>query len=273
MNAIFEAARARGIKQIRLMIYQPKVYQNGPREWTCSLEDLEKFATLARSKAASVRVAEESHGKIDQTEWERTFLHPNPNEQDCAFCRAMATCPAAARQVQKVVGEDFGVVVEQEGLFPVDAETKPVDLSVQMKATGFIEDWCKSVRAEVERRLLLDQEVPGFGLELGRQGPRKWKDREEIEELLRKKMRLSTEDVYNLKLKSPTQLEEMTKVPKGSTEKPLIGPRQWTSLKALVVRSDPKPSVKPANAITKPYKPTKPDASDFTAVNDGCDLV
>ena len=115
--------------------------------------------------------------------------------------------------------------------------------------------------------------MPGFGLELGRQGPRKWKDREEIEELLRKKMRLSTEDVYNLKLKSPTQLEEMTKVPKGSTEKPLIGPRQWTSLKALVVRSDPKPSVKPANAITKPYKPTKPDASDFTAVNDGCDLV
>lgn len=273
MNAIFEAARARGIKQIRLMIYQPKVYQNGPREWTCSLDDLEKFATLARSKAASVRVAEESYGKIDQAEWERTFLHPDPNEQDCAFCRAMPTCPAAARQVQKVVGEEFAVIAEQEGVFPVDHDTKPVDLSVQMKATGFIEDWCKSVRAEVERRLLLDQEVPGFGLELGRQGPRKWKDREEIEELLRKKMRLSTEDVYNLKLKSPTQVEEMTKVPKGSTEKPLVGPRQWASLKALVVRSDPKPSVKPANAITKPYKPTKPDASDFTAVNDGCDLV
>lgn len=273
MNSIFAAARSRGIKTIRLGIYQPKVYAGGMREWTCSLEDLEKFAVLARSKAASVRVAEESHGKIDQAEWERTFLHPSPNEQDCAFCRAMSTCPAAARKVEETVGEAFEVVAEMQGIAPADSDMPPVDLSARMAATGFIEDWCKSVRAEVERRLLNDQEVPGFGLELGRQGPRKWKDREQVEELMRKKMRLSTEDVYNLKLKSPTQVEEMTKVPKGSTEKPVVGPRQWATMQALVTRSDPKPSVKPAAAITKPYKPTKPDASDFTAVDDGCDLV
>ena len=42
----------------------------------------------------------------------------------------------------------FGVIAEQEGVFPVDHDTPPVDLSTQMKATGFIEDWCKSVRAE-----------------------------------------------------------------------------------------------------------------------------
>ena len=50
-----------------------------------------------------------------------------------------------------------------------------------MEAVGFVEDWCKAVRAETERRLLNREEVPGFGLELGRQGPRKWTDKEAVE--------------------------------------------------------------------------------------------
>lgn len=265
----FAAARARGIKQIRLVIYQPKVYQDGPREWIVSLDDLEKFAALARSKAQSTRLAEETHGKMDQAEWERTFLHSDPNEVDCAFCRAMATCPAAAAKTQQVVGADFEAIAEPGAPASdfIGRTTPAADLATKMAAAGFVEDWCKAVRAETERRLMAGQEVPGFGLELGRQGPRKWKNAEEAETLLRKQFRLKTEDAYNLKLKSPTQVEELTK-----GKEPLVGPRQWAKAQALVTRADPKPSVKPSSTITKPYTPAPLAAGDFSAVPD-CDLV
>ena len=46
----------------------------------------------------------------------------------------------------------------------VNAATPVRDLSTKMEAVGFVEDWCKAVRAETERRLLNREEVPGFGL-------------------------------------------------------------------------------------------------------------
>ena len=48
----------------------------------------------------------------------------------------------------------------------MNAATPVRDLSTKMEAVGFVEDWCKAVRAETERRLLNREEVPGFGLEL-----------------------------------------------------------------------------------------------------------
>lgn len=260
----FESLKTRGIKQFRLVVYQPRVY-DGPREWIVSLDYLEKFAETARQKAATVRGAEEMHGKMAQAEWGRIYLHPDPNEADCAFCRAMATCPAAARKVQETVGADFDVIHETPAIAP---ETPAPSLAAKMAATGFIEDWCKAVRAETERRLLVGDDVPGWGLELGRKGPRKWRSAEEAETLIRKTFRLKLEDAFNLKLKSPTQLEELT-----NGKDPLVGPRQWAKAQALVVQSDPKPSVKPAHAITKPYKPEQPDAAAFGTVSEPCDLI
>ncbi len=272
----FAFAEAMGIKTIRLGIYQPKVYSAGMEEWQCTLQDLREFANLARSKAASVRNAEAMHGKISEEEWDRTFLNQNPNEEECAFCRAMSTCPSAQRKVEQVVGADFNVVdegpdtaanISQLDVSMVKALNNDT-LGTKMAATGFIEDWCKAVRAETERRLLNREEVPGFGLELGRQGPRKWKDKDEVTEIVRKQFRLAEADVFNMKLKSPTQFEDTLLKPAEGQEKPVLGPRQWKKLQEKITRSDPKPSVKPANVIKKPYTPPAPSDEDFTTVAD-----
>jgi hypothetical protein len=124
------------------------------------------------------------------------------------------------------------------------------------------------VRAETERRLLNREEVPGFGLELGRQGPRKWKDKDEVTEIVRKQFRLAEADVFNMKLKSPTQFEDTLLKPAEGQTKPVLGPRQWKKLQTLITRSEPKPSVKPAGAIKKPYTPPAPTDEDFTTVAD-----
>jgi hypothetical protein len=263
------------IETVRLGIYQPK--QGGLSEWTCSIADLLKFADYARSKACSVVNAERLYGEIqsaeEMREWEDTFLHPNPNEQDCMFCRAMSTCPAMARKVQAVVGADFQMIAEDK--IPIAKHVPMTDsktLAQMMASTGMIEDWYKAVRAETERRLLLDpQAVPGFGLETGREGNRRWADAEQAENQIRKVFRLTLDQAYNLKLKSPTQVEEMLK-PEQPGAKPVLGPRQWTALQKMIVRNPPKPSVKPAHVIKKPYVLPTPSADDFSTVVE-CDLA
>lgn len=290
------------IETIRLGIYQPK--HGGMREWKCTVGELLTFADFARSKAASVLLAEQTYDSLNghsptekMREWEDTFLNSNPNEQDCMFCRAMATCPAMARKVQQVIGDSFEVIAEPSKNIPI-AKRMPIklqetemraspaaaadELATMMAASGMIEDWIKAVRSEVERRLLLDgQAVPGWGLETGREGNRRWADPEQAEAYLRQTVRLKLEDAFNLKLKSPTQVEEMTKRqkvvaivgdPVVSELPALIGKRQWATLQANIVRNPPKPSVKSASAIRKPYVLPAPDADDFSTVEESTPL-
>lgn len=259
------------ITGIRLAIHQPKVA--GVTEWVCSVEYL-TGGFRARLKKAVERVqrAEVGYGEGQTSGWESTFLHPNPNEKDCAFCRAKADCPAAARKLQEVVGATFDAIA------PVEAETtttyEDADLAAKMASVGFVEDWCKAVRAECERRLLAGQEVPGFGLELGRKGARKFDKPQAAEDLLRKKFRLKIEYVYDMSLKSPTQLEKLTKPVKTvddlsgleTTVPAPMSERQWKQLQGFIVQADPKPSVKPASTIKTPYTIPKPDDSAFNPV-------
>ena len=51
-------------------------------------------------------------------------------------------------------------------------------------------------------------------------------------------MRLKVEEMYDLKLISPTNAEKLQKAA-------VIGPRQWTKVQDLIVRPDGKPTVAP----------------------------
>lgn len=283
------------IKRVRLMIYQPP--HGGMREWTVTIEELLAFAKVAAEAAALVDRATESYvpgvpdelaqarGFPDKQTWAQTYLHPDPNEDDCAFCRAMATCPAARAKLEATVGSAFEVITEPGDTTPVEYLTGALQtcddsggdvaehLGKMMAATGFLEDWIKAVRAETERRLMLGEPVEGYGLELGRQGARAWKDPKEAERMLREQFRLKIEDAYDMTLISPTTAEKLAKVGKvtkknPTPEKPKLTPARWAKLQALIGRSDPKPSVKPVSQITEPYSPTKPDADAFEQVDE-----
>ena len=61
----FEFARAKGIKTIRLGIHQAKLH-SGLIEWTCTLDELEAFAAVAKAKAAKVEEAARLAGWMEQ---------------------------------------------------------------------------------------------------------------------------------------------------------------------------------------------------------------
>jgi hypothetical protein len=154
-----------------------------------------------------------------------------PGEKQCRFCKAKATCPALRAEVTEVVS---GSATLDEFLVP-DVTTGDNYLSVAMSKVGLVEDWCKAVRAEVERRLLAGQTVDGFKLVEGRKGNRKWSNDAEVEALF-KSFRLRQDEMYDYSLISPTKAEKLLK----------DTPKRWEKAEALISRAEGKPSVAPA---------------------------
>ena len=153
---------------------------------------------------------------------------------------------------------DIKVVTEKIG----DLRDDP--LAAAMAAVDLIEDWCKAVRAEVERRLLAGVPVPGYKLVEGRRGSRSWASKEEAEATL-KSMRLKVEEMYDLSLISPTSAEKLAKA--GT-----IGPRQWPKLQGLITQSNGKPSVAP-ESDKRPALVMTPPADEFDDLTTADDLV
>lgn len=275
----FEWARKKGIKTVRLVVYQPRV--DGQTEYVMLLEELEEFADTLRSKACSVENARRDHGKVSAQTWNKVYLNQAPNDVECAFCRAKPTCPTATRTLEEFMMEGFDEIISGQAVPPADQLHETLDLidnhngrverleqlNKLMRLAPFVEDMITAVRAETERVLLDGQDMPDFGLDTGRKGARSFKDEEEAETLLNKQMRLSKDLIYTYKLKTPTQLEKLTE-PGADGSAPVLGETRWKRVAALVTQSDPKPTVKLKSKIKKPYVVEKPSTDGFDAAPD-----
>ena len=239
-------------KRIRLVIHQPRIKQ-APSEWDCDVEALWAFEELVKQKAA---VCEEARTSGGREEFQKFLV---PGTAQCKFCKAKATCPALQSFVKGETGVD-----DFENLEAIEKQIKDVpdhtqdQLGQMMNACDLIEDWIKSVRAEVERRLLAGTPVPGYKLVQGRAGARAWSDVEAAEEYLRKTVRLKVEQAYDLKLISPTAAEKLLKA--GT-----IKPKQWEKIESLVTRSEGRPSVAP-ESDKRPALVVTPLVDDFEEV-------
>lgn len=235
-------------QHITMRISQPRI--NNDSEWTVTREHLEQM--LARISATAERIRT---GSVET-------LTATPGEKQCRFCKAKATCKALRDDVFNVVAAtDRGVATPDEfatiEAWPVNVESPAAWLSACLQSVDLIEDWCKAVRAETERRLLAGSDVPGFKLVEGRRGARKWSDEKVAEETL-KAMRVKHEQMYEYSLISPTTAEKLAKAE-------VIGPRQWPRLKELITQSEGKPSVAPASD-KRPSIVVTPTADEFDSL-------
>lgn len=247
--------------RVRLAISQPRISVK-PSEYDLSVEELEAWGYgEARSAACSVVNAQATAalGESADPNWSPTFL--SPGEKQCRFCPAKATCPALRNEV---ANETTGVTPaspdEFANLTPIDPLMFPSEswLSAALSKVDLIEDWCKAVRAEVERRLLAGEPVPGFKLVQGKRGSRQWNDPDAAEKLLRETFRLPIEKAYDMKLISPTSAEKLAKA--GD-----IGPRQWPKAQSLIVQPEGKTHVAPVTD-PRPAIDVKPVADEFQPV-------
>lgn len=209
-------------EEVVLVISQPRIGEK-PSEWVVSVADLRVFAEKARAAAI------EALAQFDLPDDVQPKLQAG--ESQCRFCRAKATCPALRSEVLATVtaadASDFDEITE------IVTPEDEMQLAAAMDKVGLIEDFCKAIRAEVERRLTAGSEVPGYKLIEGRKGNRAWVDEDAVEEQL-KKWRLKQEVIYDFDLKSPTQAEKV------------LPPNRWKALQGMITRSAGKPSVAPA---------------------------
>lgn len=240
-----------------LTIHQPRINRT-PQDWEIEVGVVRQFEERCKAAAFHARqVAEhEDAGAVIH------HLHPG-DHCSTGFCKARATCPALAKFVQDSVGADFDVIdKDTPARLHVDleqadeAEGAEVFLSLKMSAVDLIEDWCKAVRAETERRLLAGQPVPGYKLVQGKRGSRAWSNVEEVEATF-KSMRLKQEEMYDFKLISPTSAEKLLKE----------SPKRWNRVTQYITQSEGKPHVAP-ESDKRPALTIAPVADDFESLED-----
>lgn len=268
LGALHEFSVLYDFEYVTMVILQPR--KNHVSDWTISVEELERFKDRCVAGADAVRMAEadlENNPPVNSfatSEWAGLWL--SPGEKQCQFCKAKATCPALGNFVQEAVGADFANLAapgQPDTLDPVILEWTTGDedaIAAALKAVPLIEDWCKAVRAEAERRLLAGTPVSGFKLVRGKAGARQWSDKTEVEATL-KAMRLRQDEMYSMSLISPTQAEKL--LAKES-------PKRWTKLQPLIVQAQGGLSVAP-ESDKRPAVEIEPVADAFAEVAD--DLV
>ena len=226
--AYVEHELAYDFRRVRMMIVQPRL--NASPEWTIPVTELNEFMEEVQFSAELTRQPD---------------APLVPSAKGCQWCRAKATCPAITNRIM----DDFDTVV------PETADER--DLARIMANADMIEKWVKAVRAEVERRLLAGEPVPGYKLVQGKKGNRQWADPDAAEETL-KSMRIKHDQMYDYKLASPTSIEKLAKA--GD-----VGPRQWAKIQDLITQSEGQPSVAP-ESDKRPALVTSATASDFDDV-------
>lgn len=247
------------INRVRLFIHQPRISHKAD-EWAVSLDALAKFREEVQSAARTCGIALEY-----KSNWIRGpgFEYLTPGDKQCQWCKAKATCPKLAKFVTDSIGADFDAMAEQQGL-PLPASTTPDELAQKMAACNLIEMWIKAVRGKVESELFAGHPVPGYKLVQGKRGARAWADEAEAEAML-KTMRLKVDEMYNLKVISPPQVEKIFG-DKGSA--PSV--KRWNKLQTLITQKDGSPSVAP-ESDKRPALEINP-AADFDDTT-GSDLA
>ncbi|RCA16319.1 DUF2800 domain-containing protein [Enterobacter hormaechei] len=259
LGALEQFSMLYDFKTVRLFIHQPRL--NHVSEWALTVEELQAFGERAQEAAASVIVM----FNIADCEGVETLPLENftPGEKQCRFCKAKGgLCTAEAQARLNDVKDDFVDLTQPVGEQLVEAVKRVPLLTAEQLAdiysqVGLIESFCKAVCDRVNSELNAGHPVPGFKLVTNKQGNRAWSDEEAARALLKDQFRYKTEEVFDLKLISPTKAEKLIK--KAS-------PRRWTKVEALITRADGKPTVAP-ESDPRPALNINP-VNDFDDVSD-----
>jgi len=118
----------------------------------------------------------------------------------CKFCKAAGTCSALRNNALAVAQDEFGVVRSIEDL-------TPEEVANYMDKIPLLEEWIKSIRRHAHTMLETGQTLPGFKL-VEKRPTRRWKNEEELLAWAATEG-LEDDDIYDKKLKSPSQIEKV----------------------------------------------------------------
>lgn len=262
LGALAEFELLQDFETVRLCIHQPRLGHYS--EWVISVADLQKFAEYVLKRAIDAVIAYNIAicDGLDSLPAD-TFT---PGEKQCRWCKAAAICTARAQHVMNTVADDFVDLTrplepQLSGAKERIARCDAPMLAAVYDELNMIEDWCKAVRGRVLSELSNGNTVPRYKLVQGNRGNRAWASADSAEDML-KSFRLKKEQMYSMKVISPTAAEKLLKK---------SNPRQWSKLENLITRPDGSPTVVPETdprpALTPANDFENMDAADATAAD------
>lgn len=229
------------IKTVTMTIIQPFI--DNTDSYTCSIDDLQKVEQFLAEKA-------------EETRANPVFV---PDYDACFFCRARGNCKAQTEKALRAVfeGVDEGCLLQ---LRPIDRMT----LGTQFALAGFVGKWAKDIEEAVKNALSAGESVwRGDGVHYklieGRMGHRKWSDPVFVESQLREAA-LTEDLIFVHELRSPAQIEALTKAKRGDNKRPpLLTKPQWSALAEhvrqevgqprIALETDPRPAITKADGF------------------------
>lgn len=192
-------------KTIRIRIAQPRLGHFDA--WEISREELLEWAEWAKGKAAESWIVNAPR---------------TPSPKACQWCKVRLDCPALLHLLNEMADESFEGLVE-----PVTQETQNAlvlftpqqpsltpalrlnthQLAHLLKYRKMFEAWFREIGDELLNRALNGEDLSGQWFVTQGRSRRKYIDEEYAADMLRK-LGLGDEDIYELKLKSPNQMEK-----------------------------------------------------------------
>jgi hypothetical protein len=231
--------------RVRMIIDQPRKQHYS--EVYITVEALLAWGETAKAEVPRVQAAMALAGTVPHKKVAETLMlagYLKAGEKQCKFCDGKGNgprgvCPALDAEVRNAVSggksspDDFEMVIDS----PAEVRTYGDNfMPYAASQLAQVELWAKGVRAEIDRRVLLEgRHVDGFKVVAGKRGDRKFEDPGRAEAILRA-ARVPDEAIYSTKLKTPTQLEKALKA------QPI-----WLQVAPLITQADGKPAVVPTS--------------------------
>lgn len=118
----------------------------------------------------------------------------------CKFCKAAGSCPALRNNALAVAQDEFGTLRSIDDL-------TPAEVSEYLERVPLIEEWIKAIRKHAHDILESGKPLPGYKL-VEKRPTRKWKNEEELLAWASTEG-LEDDDIFEKKLKSPSQIERV----------------------------------------------------------------
>lgn len=144
----------------------------------------------------------------------------------CRWCAAKPICPKMTGQVERVLQNKLQAL-------PID------QIALQLEQADTIESYIKDLRALATQMLENGQPVPGFKL-VAKRATRQWADEDKVVKWVDEN-KLSIKEVWDIKMKSPAQLEKVLKTHKIELPSELVV--SVSSGSTLAPESDSRPAV------------------------------
>lgn len=180
-------------ESIELVIIQPRAeHPQGPvRRWVTTPQYVNTFKQELTKRIKATRTSKETcTGK-----W-------------CQFCNAKMICPATRTKMNEIAKADFQAPMEAKVLKTPDKLT-PQELRIILDNADLIENYIKEVREYAYILLERGGTVEGYKLVKGGKAHRQWSDENLAASML--ELEFGEDEIYSTKLKSPAQIEKLSK--------------------------------------------------------------